>query len=52
MSAPLPTNSEANALLREDQQRRRPLYRCRSCGREESACSADPCPAVIADRGE
>ena len=26
------------------------VYRCTGCGREESVCSADPCPAVIADR--
>lgn len=25
-------------------------FKCESCGREESACSADPCEAVIADR--
>jgi hypothetical protein len=25
-------------------------YRCRGCGREENACSGDPCPDVIADR--
>lgn len=28
------------------------LYHCDGCGRPESECSADPCPAVIADRGE
>lgn len=25
-------------------------FNCKSCGREESVCSADPCEAVIADR--
>lgn len=27
-----------------------PVFICRGCGREESICSADPCPSVIADR--
>jgi hypothetical protein len=27
-----------------------PPFHCRGCGREESACSADPCAQVIADR--
>jgi hypothetical protein len=26
------------------------IFTCRGCGREESVCSADPCPGVIADR--
>lgn len=25
-------------------------FRCTACQREESECSAEPCPAVIADR--
>jgi hypothetical protein len=25
-------------------------FKCQGCGREESVCSADPCPGVIADR--
>lgn len=25
-------------------------FKCQACGREEIACSADPCAAVIADR--
>ncbi len=25
-------------------------YRCKGCNREESVCSADPCPSVVADR--
>ncbi len=25
-------------------------YKCSSCGREETACNLNPCPAVIADR--
>jgi hypothetical protein len=25
-------------------------YRCRACGRKESVCSLNPCPAVIRDR--
>lgn len=29
---------------------RRSVYFCRSCGREESQCSASPCPAVKRDR--
>jgi hypothetical protein len=28
------------------------IFTCRGCGREESVCSADPCPGVIADREE
>lgn len=27
-----------------------PNFYCLACGREESACSANPCQAVIADR--
>ena len=27
-------------------------YKCDSCGRPESSCSADPCAGVIADRKE
>lgn len=27
-------------------------FLCRGCGREELTCSQDPCPDVIADRGE
>ena len=29
-----------------------PVFHCKGCGREEGACSADPCPGVIADRAE
>lgn len=28
----------------------RQVFRCLGCGREESACSVDPCDGVIADR--
>jgi hypothetical protein len=27
-------------------------FTCKGCGREEAACSADPCAGVIADRGD
>ena len=27
-------------------------FRCTACDRPELDCSADPCPAVVADRGE
>ena len=27
-------------------------FTCQACGREETECSAEPCPAVLEDRGE
>lgn len=39
--------SDSEAGIDEDD---RAPFTCQGCGREESVCSADPCPDVISDR--